>query len=194
MKTEKSDFSRRSFPRLLVLVPHRDARLPMREWSGALFAAGLPGAWSFPWVAPLAALDRGLSDAELRALARGLRERSMPGKVVAGPVGLAPLPFTRRGERAHAFGPSLDIALPETLFPAANPGDEGPSLAGPISPGVLGSALLYGPPPDGLQDPPPIAFRAAALAIMRFSPLATGGGRGDYSFEWEIGKPYWLPK
>jgi hypothetical protein len=44
--------------RLLVLVPHRDARLPLRAWSASLFAAGLPGAWSFPWVAPLARLKR----------------------------------------------------------------------------------------------------------------------------------------
>lgn len=177
---------RRPFPRLLVLVPHRDVRLPMRAWSGSLFAAGLQGAWSFPWVVPLATLDRKLSDGELKSLSRALREhsRTSGGKFTAGPTALAPLPFF---PKAFAFGPSLDIAIP------AEP--EGPPPIKPISPAVLGSALLYAPPPDGLPDPPQIAFQASALAVMRFRPLSPGNGHDDdYSFKWEIGKLHWLPK
>ncbi|MCL2190637.1 MAG: hypothetical protein FWB79_01460 [Treponema sp.] len=176
METEKSRFSRRPFPRLLVLVPHRDARLPMRAWSGSLFAAGLPGAWSFPWVAPLAALDRGLSRGELKSLSRALRERN--DRLTAGPPALAPVPL---GDgQAFAFGPSLDLALPDGFF---RPRDA-------ISPTVLGAALLHGPAPGGLPEPPRVSFRAAALAVARFRPLPGGG----LSLEWEIGELHWLPK
>ena len=157
----------------------------MRMWSSSLFTAGLPGAWSFPWVVPLAAIGQGLSDMELKALSRAIRKQVVPDgrKFTAGPASLAPLPFSQwdspGDKQLFAFGPSLDIALPET------------ATLKPISPTVLGAALLYGPPPDDLPAPPQIAFRAAALAIMRFSALAPGG---EYSFEWEIGKLHWLPK
>ena len=182
---------RRSLPNFLVMVPHRDARLPLRAWSGALFAAGLPGAWSFPWVAPLAALDGAISDEKLKPLARALREISRPsdGKFAAGALALAAFPFFAEGEDLRVFGPHLDIALDGALFELA----EACALR-PISPVVLGAALLRGPAPGGLPPPPPVSFRAAALAVMRFRPLDLGGESGGYSFEWEIGKLRWLPK
>ena len=195
MKTDKGRFSRHSFPRLLVLVPHRDVRLPMRVWSGSLFAAGLPGAWSFPWVAPLAALASPLPEAQLKSLAHALREHSRPsgGKFIAGPPTLAQLPFATGSKPAFAFGPSLDVAFPSAFFEI-----EGSAPLKQILPVVLGAALMYGPPPDGLPAPPQISFRASALAVMRFRPLPLGNECGDgqqdgLSFEWEIGKLHWLP-
>ncbi|MCL2600841.1 MAG: hypothetical protein FWD88_06645, partial [Treponema sp.] len=130
---------RHPFPRLLVLVPHRDARLPMRAWSGSLFAGGLLGAWSFPWVVPLAALDRPLPDAELRSIAGIIREHSRPngGKFTGGPAALAPLPFATPLKPVFALGPTLDI-VPPGFFPETFGGT-------PISPTVWGAALVYGP-------------------------------------------------
>ncbi|MCL2194237.1 MAG: hypothetical protein FWB78_12690 [Treponema sp.] len=161
----------------------------MRIWSGSLFAAGLTGAWSFPWVAPLATLNRGLPDAELKALSRVIREylRRDGGKFTAGLPAIAPLPFSPDDTPAFAFGPTLDITLPETFFDDAG--------LEPISPAVLGAALLQHPPPGNLPDPPQVSFRAAALAVARFRPLPPHRGHWDgHSLEWEIGKLHWLPK
>ena len=186
--------------RLLVLVPHRDARLPLRAWSASLFANGLAGAWSFPWVAPLARLNRPLSTAELKSLAHSLRrlgtrewgvgsgenrgEVSPPlsgGDPRNAPVLRSPLTTVWR--------PSLHIELSDDFFmPAAK------ALDCRITPLVLGSALAQGPLPDGLSSPPQVSFRAAALANMdcRLQPL--DGGEGGFFFEWEIGPLRWLPK
>jgi len=206
MKTEKRGFSRGSFPRLLVLVPHRDVRLPLRSWSGELFAAGIPGAWSFPRVAPLAALTRALSADELKSMARALRERlrESGGVFRAGPPALAPLPFAPDGKPVFAFGPVLEPAGQDALFafgPAPENSARDAFFGGRVSPvrritpAVLGAALLHGPPPAGFPEPPRVSFRASALAVARFRPLYAGNRSGDgLSLEWEIGKLYWLPK
>jgi hypothetical protein len=192
-------------PRLLVLVPHRDARLPLRVWSGALFAAGLEGAWSFPWVAPLAVIASPFSAAELRTLAHALREQiPAAGKITTGPPAIAAISSDRAIGPA-VFGPVLDIELSDSIIP--------PGAAGKImrrcSPPVLGAALIRRPA-DGkagggwgetrqeepllaaIPAPPALSFRAAALANMRcrFLPPALPTG---YSLEWEIGELRWLP-
>jgi len=56
---------------LLALVPHRDVRISLRAWSASLFSKGLCGAWSFPWVMPIAALKRPLSGVERFAVFKG---------------------------------------------------------------------------------------------------------------------------
>ena len=191
MKTAKSRLLRSQFPDLLVLVPHRDARLPLRAWSGSLFAAGLAGAWSFPRVAPLAVLAREIPGRELKELARILREcrRADGGRFTAGSPAAAQLPFAPGGSPVFAFGPSLDIALPDAF-----------SARGlePIIPAVLGAALVRQPfpgnPPGSLPDPPRVSFRAAALAVARFRPLPAGDPGDGFSLEWEIGEPHWLPR
>ena len=193
--------------RLLVLVPHRDARLPLRAWSASLFAAGLPGAWSFPWAAPLARLKRPLSAVELKSLARALRRevnsQKRPHtethgkhgkhevfKFLFSPCTLCPLClYEMKGEKMSILGPSLSIKLSDDFFmPVAE------AVDCRISPLVLGSALAQSPLPDGLPAPPQVSFRAAALANMdcRFLPL--DGGEGGYLFEWEMGPLHWLPK
>jgi hypothetical protein len=194
--------------RLLVLVPHRDARLPLRAWSGALFAAGLEGAWSFPWVAPLAVIASPFSAAELRTLALALREQlPAAGKITTGPPAIAAFSSDHAVSHAGAavFGPVLNIELVDSIVP--------PGAAGKImrrcSPPVLGAALIRrtadgkaggglgetrqeGPLSAAIPAPPALSFRAAALANMRcrFQPTSTAG----YSFEWEIGELRWLQR
>jgi len=180
---------------LLVLVPHRDVRFPLRAWSASLFAAGLPGAWSFPWVAPLALLNRNLSSAELKNMARSMREyiNLCGGRLTAGPPAIAEIK-NENGGLASVFGPSLPLELPDIFW---KPFSE--AIKSPVSPVILGTAvvetynssLLIPNSPFPIPHPSfPISFRAGALANMKFRPLSDDG----YSFEWEIGPLHWLPK
>jgi hypothetical protein len=174
--------------RLLALVPHRDARLPLREWSASLFAAGVPGAWSFPWVAPLALLKRPLSTEELKSLARALRQHinDKGGKFVIGPPIVSPLPVYLNGETASVLGPALSTELPGDFFSAI---DE--AVIRRTAPLVIGSALIsmpHAPLMNDLPAPPQISFHAAALANMIYHETE------DNFFEWKIGPPQSLPK
>jgi len=181
---------------LLVLVPHRDTRLPLRAWSKSLFATGLPGAWSFPWVTPLALLGRPLSTAELKPLAGSMREHinSCGGKIICGLPATAEIPF--ESGAVSVFGPALNTELPGGFFDAA-----AEAVLTPVSPLVLGSAVVgewgvgsgewgIGNREDLPNLPLEVSFRAGALANMSFRPLTAGG----YSFEWDIGALCWLPK
>jgi len=187
--------------RLLVLVPHRDARLPLRAWGDSLFAAGLLTAWSFPGVAPLALLKRALSGEELRSLAHLLRKRfarrheGTEGNREWGVSSLsgghprnAPV---LRSLFSNVWGPALNLTLPDDFFAPVSE-----ALECPILPPVLGVALVQGVVPDSLPAPPQVSFRAAALANMecRFVPCGKDGGNGDYLLEWGIGSLQWLPK
>ena len=172
--------------RLLVLVPHRDARLPLRAWGDSLLAAGLPSAGSFPGTAPLARLNRPLSDDELKRLARALREHidRNGGILTAGP------PVSVAFLRVSLFGPSLPIGLPDDFFDIV-PG----AFMGSFSPVILGAALSCSQVPENLPAPPPVSFRAGALANMNCRLRALGAhGEDGYSFEWKIGALRWMPK
>ena len=188
MKTSKSCFLQ-GLPALwlLVLVPHRDARLPLRAWSASLFAAGLPGAWSFPWVAPLAVLNCPLPAEDLKRLARSMRQQAdfAGGKFSAGSPAVAAIPSG--GETLSVFGPALSAGLETERCPIL------PSCQLPAWPLIIGAALLNGALPEGLPTPPHISFRAAALANMSYCPLP-GGAQSCYSFQWKIGALHWLPK
>jgi hypothetical protein len=183
--------------RLLVLVPHRDARLPLRAWSASLFAAGYPGAWSFPWLAPLALLKRPLSAEELKRLAHALRRQlnSEGGKFIAKQSSLCALPAEfPEGRAAFVYGPTLDAGLGDDFYePVAD------AISSRISPLVLGTALVreadkVPSPTDPTSSTPQIAFRAAALANMSYIPLQSSGVQSGYSFEWKLGPLHWLPK
>jgi hypothetical protein len=173
--------------RLLVMVPHRDIRLPLRAWSASLFAAGLEGAWSFPWVMPLAQLDRPLTSEELKPLARALRQEisHLGGKLSANPPIQSAL-----FDEISIYGPSLPLNLSDNFYETISG-----AIVRRFSPLVLGAALLCGPLPEGLPAPPQTSFRAAALANMncRFSPLGNGG-EGGHLAEWKMGKLQWLPR
>jgi hypothetical protein len=172
--------------RLLVLIPHRDARKLLRAWSGALFAAGMAGAWAFPWAAPLACLSRFLSARELRDAACALRELAGKGDGKFRGREAAISPFPPDGTPT-VYGPRLEPGGFESVL-------SGGAAAKPVawfSPPVLGAALMTAPSPNPLPEPPAISFRAAALANMLISPLE--GGDRDCSFEWDIGPLRWLP-
>lgn len=191
MKTDEPPLSR-----FVVLLPHRDAEKPLRAYRRRLFAAGLWGAWSFPLAAPLAVLSRPLGAAELGALARSLREASLAGGgwFRGGEPGTEPLP-----PEAGAFPPGLAFYGPRLVWGGAGEGEgpwpapESPALARRFPRPLLAGALLRGFPEGFVPpEPPVLAFRAAALANLLIRPLP-GGGEGDFSFQWGIGKPVWLP-
>ena len=209
MKTGKNRADRQPTLRLLVLVPHRDARLPLRTWSASLFAAGLHGAWSFPWAAPLAVLGRHLSAEELKRLARALREHIAQngGKFLCGRPDFSNI--SRKGGKAQSFlrtseqglsvfGPSLQIDLPDNFFAGIDD-----AALSRISPLVIGCGLIGN---EGISNEELVMrssnysfltshcsfFSAAALANMSFRALRDG--HNDYSYEWKIGALYWLPK
>jgi len=187
MKNNRSDSLQ-----LLALVPHRDVRISLRPWSASLFSAGLQGAWSFPWVMPVAALNRPLSTAELKSRALMLR-RSIDlsgGKCTTGPLAVAAL-----SDNVSVFGPAVNIGLSDSFFVF-----EDNAIDRRISPFVIGAALCHADAapeaaPDGNCPAPYFSFRAAALANMCFRPLPSpDSAYNDFSFEWEIGKLHWLPK
>jgi hypothetical protein len=190
--------------RLLVLIPHRDTRKPLRAWSGKLFAAGLAGAWSFPWAAPLACLSRFLSAGELRNAACALRELSGGGDGKFWARSPAASPFPAFFVPPQAGGPPAvyGLRLEPGGFEHILPGGAASKVIRWFSPPVLGAALTdaagpeTGAAPDVLSsspppDPPVLSFRAAALANMIFSPLE--GGDRACSFEWRVGPLRWLP-
>jgi hypothetical protein len=186
----------------LALIPHGNQRGLLRAWSGGLFAAGLAGAWAFPWAVPLALLSRPLNAGELRDAAGALREANGGGD-----------------GKVRSLGPGL-VFLPAACFPGGSAGEAGPAIYGlrldlrvpdlggsaagalirRLEPPVLGAALVEGPAEAGLLSgsagpgfppAPETAFRAAALAnmIYRVRPAGAGG----LLFEWKIGRLRWLP-
>jgi len=171
---------------LLVLVPHRDIRRSLRVWSASLFSGGMSGAWSFPWVMPIAALNRPLSGQELKSRALMLRRETTlsGGKFTTGPSAIAAL------SEISVFGPAANFGLSDSFFAFED------AVIRRISPFVIGAALCQtGALPDVNCPVPYLSFRAAALANMSFSPLPSHNGtQNDFSFEWKIGKLYWLPR
>jgi hypothetical protein len=194
LKTE-----RRSPARILLLLPHRDTDRALGDYRRRLFAGGLSGAWSFPGAVPLAILTRPLTAGELGELARSLREASLAGGgwFQTGEPVQAPLPV-----EARAFPPALALYGPRLGFRGERPFPFPPEKPGPdfvpqavsrwFPHPVLAAALVRELPPGfRAPEPPALAFRAAALANMVYRPLA--GGEEDFSFEWRIGRPVWLP-
>jgi hypothetical protein len=177
----------------VILVPHPDLAAPLRGQSRFLFASGMGGAWSFPQAAPLALLKRPLAGAELRDLAAALREATLPrgGKIALGKPVLVPCPGFH-----SFFGPALDLEPPPLPSPAVV--HAFPALAI----GVALAAPSEAPLLEQIRDLPPARpgfFRAAMVANLAIKPLAGAfpassvPAAENYSFEWRMGKPRWLP-
>jgi len=179
-------YTRSDSLQLLALVPHRDVRISLRAWSASLFSGGMPGAWSFPWVMPIAALNRPLSGMELKSRALMLRRTIdlSGGKYITGPSAISAL-----SNNVSVFGPTVNIELSDSFFSF-----EDNAVERRVLPFVIGAALCRsGTAPDA--NPPNLSFRAAALANICFRPLPShNGAYNEFSFEWEIGKLHWLPK
>ena len=165
----------------LVLVPHRDVRLVLRNYSSSLFRAGFSGAFCFPWAAPLAAVSRALDDAELKNFTRVLRE-ALGSKICAGQPG------TCEFENTAIFGPRIEIGD----FSGALT-----NMAGKVTEifpqPVIGACLLSASETESAAFPPPpeLSFRAAAVANLYWRRTDEGGA---LSARWKIGKLCWLPK
>ena len=209
MKTVQNSLSQPQALSLLVFVPHRDVRLLLRKWSESLFHAGLQGAWSFPQTAPLALLNRRLSDTELKALTRPMREyiNTNGGKTVAGPPAVTKIQ-AKNSPAVFVLGPSLPIYLPDSFWEIC-----GDALLCPLTPVVLGSAVVETQKSNNHKGAegeegrevqkrlknekipyPSCSFRAGALANMDFRPFLTEGNFDGYSIEWGIGPLHWLPR
>jgi len=177
----------------LALIPHRDARLQARKWSGSLFNAGFGGAYSFPWASPLALLSRHLTAGELKHCAGLLREESPRlnnGKISAGKAASIVLCENTQAGHPVILGQSLDLVFSDC---AMSPGAAEKVKC--LFPPLIGSCLLLpgdSVPADALPQPPKISFRAAALANMSLSYAPALNGSSVFS-KWKIGKLYWLP-
>jgi ribosomal protein L28 len=164
----------------LVLVPHRDTRLILRRYSDSLFKAGYEGAYSFPWVTPLATLSLPLNRDELKYSAHALRNSNTEGKFHTGQAAIHPL----CGKKA-LFGPSLNLSPDIFNSDAANKTKKIFSVP------VIGACLLpVKEDINKLLSVPRLSFRAAAIANMFWDFLDEDGAE---SCNWQIGKPVWLP-
>ncbi|MCL2139575.1 MAG: hypothetical protein FWH41_08625, partial [Treponema sp.] len=155
--------------RLIVLVPHRDARIPLRAWSGSLFAVSCYGAWSFPQVMPIAALSRPLPVDALKLMSTALRleMNNSGGKITGAETAFSDFPsFSDGCETLKAFGLAANISLSGDFFKPAEK-----FLKYRFSPLVIAAALIDASFKTTslaakLTNPPETSFRAAALANM----------------------------
>jgi hypothetical protein len=178
----------------VILVPHADLTASLRGQSRFLFGAGISGAWSFPQAAPLARLKRPLAEAELRDLAGALRDATLrrDGKIALGDPILAPCPGFH-----SFFGPALDLPTPP--LPPAAALHAFPVLAMAVALAAPAEEPLLAQIRD-IPSASPGFFRAALVANLSLKPLngafpadSVPGPAENYSFQWRLGKPRWLP-
>ena len=195
--------------RYIILIPHRDALNLLNEYRQKLFSLGFLGAHSFPAAAALAAVSRPFDREKLKELARKIRSLTMEndGKILAAETAL--VNCNHAGDLSIT-GPRLNITIDESLFPESSKG----KVLYTISPVVLCGALVESEnfikisrkvaktqsPGDTvetvlLSQAPVLSFRAAAVANLAIQGLAgsPASQEPNYSFEWEIGRPVWLP-
>jgi hypothetical protein len=172
-----------------VLIPHRDSRRLLENYRSSLFAAGCRGAYSFPALAPLAALTRPRKPPELKALASFLREAALKNEKSGKIAAAAAMTEVQSPADPGGFrfrGLALDLQPPDWTRIAPDP------VYRPFPVPALCAALAGdGEPKTALPAPPFIAFRAAAVANMAIKALPSGAT--GYSFKWRIGKLFWLP-
>jgi hypothetical protein len=187
--------------RFVILIPHRDAGTILDKFRARLFAAGYPGAYSFPPAAALAMTSRPFSRDELKALAGNIRSltRERDGKILCAGTAFVPCPQgvgAKEEEISGAaakpksfpfFGALLSFPLKESLFPHTA---KGKIIEIPSSAALCAATVRPGEIPVYI-DAPELSFRAAYIANLAMRPL--GSGENGYSFEWRIGPPVWLP-
>jgi hypothetical protein len=166
----------------LVLVPHRDIRFILKDYSLNLYKKGFYGAFHIPWIAPLAAISRPFNTDELKNCARIIKTSLKGDKIFASDAAAVPFPLNKSG--FSIYGPKLDINLHPGVL-----GEAEKKIIRIFSPPVIGALLLDGSETEALPPPPKISFRAAAAANMYLFPLLINGAVG---FKWKIGKLHWL--
>ena len=176
--------------RFIILIPHRDVFKTFKEYRKMLLTSGFHGAWSFPILAPLVSVSGPFTKEELKALGQNIRDLTMEtGRKIHSENVI----ITHNSEKLSFFGPILGPPIAESIFPESAK----VKILHSFFPPALCAALLA--PPDEKPEPgnhnsvkaPVLSFRAAALANLAIRPLA--GGDLDYSFEWRISQPVWLP-
>ena len=221
--------------RFIILIPHRDTLKPLGEYRQRLFAGGFPGAYSFPAAAPLAVVSRPFDREELKQLAGNIRTLTKENdcKIRSEETSLclpcrpfmSPAPQSPQSDRLSFFGPMLNLAISDKVFPLTAK----VKILHIFSPPVLCAALVDSinaekPSRKDIHPAPLISFSAAALANLVIrpldarellpddgelcpddgKPLSENGkrlpdgeplpdGELDYSYEWKIGPPVWLP-
>ena len=168
----------------LALVPHRDTRLLLRSWSASAFNASCPGAWSFPYLVPIAQLASPIKAKDLKQLGIILRNdlNRAGGKIVSLEAGSIKFPLFS-SEKTYLYGNVLNINISGDFYALIEK-----SISMSFSQLVLGAALMEKPVYKG-APPPETVFRAAALANMEITPM-----QNIFSLEWKIGRLYWLPR
>jgi hypothetical protein len=200
----------------IIIVPHRDSLKPFEEYRAKLFAAGFPGAWSFPNAAPLASVSQPFSRDELKGLGRNIRllTAGNDGKIFCSGSTLTKFTTentefyteittegtedytedtedtedTKKKENFSFFGPGINFHIEEGLFSETARA----KILGIFSPPVLCAALFAPEEKPPSEEGPVISFRAASLANFAIRPLESGAA--GYSFEWRMGPLVWLPK
>jgi hypothetical protein len=172
----------------LVLVPHRDTRLVLKNYSKTLLKKGFSGAYCFPWAAPLALLSRPLNPQDLKNIAHAIRKSAIKGKFNAEEAKTIPFPL---GEKdGFLYGPSLDLSLPPDF--SIN------GISHFYTKIVIGACLLQDDKNTGaLPCPPKLAFSAAAVANMVWQPVSISAEDTEQTalgYKWKTGKLFWLPK
>ena len=207
-RQEQNQLYTPTMSRLLVLVPHRDARLEFQKWSAALFSAGMSDAYSFPCVAPIAALSEPLSHEELKTCALALRKLISNGNDSKPHDGKLHTEEAARLDLQNTdvlFGLKLNLNINDNFFNDCY-GEKSRSniFLHVFSPVLIGVCIKQtvcqkpGSDPDNPQlffeknndTLPRISFRAAALANMSIRAI---DGFSPGSYEWIIKKPCWLP-
>jgi len=166
----------------LVLVPHRDIRFILKDYSLNLYKKGFYGAFHIPWIAPLAAISKPFNADELKNCARIIKTSLKGDKIFSSDA--ADVPFPVNESRFSIYGAKLDINLPPEAL-----GEAAKKITRAFSPIVIGALLREEGETGDLPPPPPLSFRAAAAANMYIYPLLTNGAVG---FKWKIGKLHWL--
>jgi hypothetical protein len=189
MKTKKNQQELKGQEIFLVMVPHQDVRIELREFNEDLIKNGLKGVYPFPYAAPLAVLSSPLDTDELKLISRSLRNTAGDEKFYLGEHRITSIDTIKE---ASLCGPCLNIKIPVDIFNFT------PKINKIISPIVIGVNLL---PKNNEQqlfkiiDSAPLreklSFRAAAVASMFWQPVQIDGEAG---YKWEIGKLHWLPK
>ena len=183
------DTQEREVSRFIILIPHRDALKPLEEFRERLFAAGCPGAYSFPLVSPLARVSRPFSREELKELSRRIRDltKELDGKISGSGTAAVIGTGAAETDKWPFFGPLLNLPAKETLFSGAAKD----KILHYLLPPVLCTAIITPAEKPVEMEIPAISFRAASLANLAIRPL--GAGESAYSFEWKIGPLVWLP-
>jgi len=178
----------------LVLVPHRDTRLELQKYNGALFKAGLADVYTFPCAVPLTSLSRPLNADELKNTARRLREAASAEKFHI--TGTSTCRLSVNDEDMILFGPKIeyDSAGVNSIKIEKIKSLISPLIAAAcLIPNKNGQKVLSALKLKTLANlaSPELTFRAAAIANMFWKPVRKNG---ETFYKWKIDKLIWLPK